>query len=113
MQELEIAQKTEEMIAFGYRQLKHFPKSERHVLSQELRASMWRLLRLTIICSKRYHKKTTLQDLDAELEILRREVRLAKDLGYLPFKAYEGWARQLAEIGRMVGGWLKGVRSRG
>lgn len=107
MKELQIAQKVEEMIQYGYTAVRHFPKSERHVLSQELRLSMWRLLRLVIICSKRYHKKTTLQELDAELELLRREIRLAKDLGVLPFKQYEVWARQLDEVGRMVGGWLK------
>ncbi|MCC5811221.1 MAG: diversity-generating retroelement protein Avd [Ectothiorhodospiraceae bacterium] len=110
MQELKIAQKVEEMIQYGYVAVRHFPKSERHVLSQELRLSMWRLLRLVIICSKRYHKKTTLQELDAELELLRREIRLAKDLGVLPFKQYEVWARHLDEVGRMVGGWLKKVR---
>lgn len=71
MKELLIAQKVEEMIKYGYVAVRQFPKSERHVLSQELRLSMWRLLRLVIICSKRYHKKTTLQELDAELELLR------------------------------------------
>lgn len=110
MKELLIAQKVEEMIKYGYVAVRHFPKAERHVLSQELRLSMWRLLRLVVICSKRYHKKTTLQDLDAELELLRREIRLARDLGVLPFKQYEVWSRQLDEVGRMVGGWIKSVR---
>lgn len=107
MQELQIAQKTEDMIQYGYQAVRHFPKSERHVLSQEIRLSMWRLMRLVVVVGKRYHKKTTLQDLDAELELLRRQVRLAKDLGVLPFKKYEVWARHLDEIGRMLGGWLK------
>lgn len=113
MKDLLLAQKTEQMIEYGYKAVRHFPKAERHVLSQELRLSMWRLLRLVIICAKRYHKKTTLQELDAELELLRREVRLAKDLGVLPFKKYEVWSRQLDEIGRMIGSWLKTARARG
>lgn len=107
MDDLKIAEKVEEMIEYGYGAVRHFPKSERHVLSQELRLSMWRLMRLVIVCSKRYHKKTTLQDLDAELELLRRQVRAAKTLGVLPFKKYEVWSRYLDEIGRMVGGWIK------
>lgn len=107
MEDLKVAQKVEEMIEYGYKAVRHFPKSERHVLSQELRLSMWRLMRLVIICSKRYHKKTSLQDLDAELELLRRQVRSAMTLGVLPFKKYEVWSRHLDEIGRMVGGWMK------
>jgi hypothetical protein len=110
MKDLLIIQKVEDMLRYGYQAVQHFPKAERHVLSQELRASMWRLLRLSIVCAKRYHKKTTLQDLDAELEILRREIRLAKDLGMLPFKKYEHWAKQLDEIGRIIGSWINKLK---
>tara|TARA_R110002167_G_scaffold98718_11_gene259431 strand:+ start:4976 stop:5311 length:336 start_codon:yes stop_codon:yes gene_type:complete len=110
MNDLKIRQKTEEMIAYGYTAVRQFPKAERHVLSQELRQTLWRLLRLIIICNRRYHKKTTLQDLDAELDLLRAQVRLGMQLGYLPFKKYEVWSRQLDEIGRMVGGWLRSTK---
>lgn len=98
------------MIAYGYVALRQFPKAERHVLSQEIRQGLWRLLRLVIVCNRRYYKKTTLQDLDAELDLLRSQVRLAQSLGYLPFKKYEIWSRMLDEIGRMVGGWIKTAR---
>lgn len=62
MDELKIKRKCEDMIAYGYVALRQFPKMERHVLSQEIRLSMWTLLRLIIICNRRYHKKTTMQD---------------------------------------------------
>lgn len=107
MQELRVAQKVELMIEYGYRAVAHFPKSERHVTSQEIRTSMWRLLRLTVACGKHYHKKTTLRDLDIELELLRRQIRMAKTLEILPFRKYEVWARHLDEIGRMIGAWIK------
>ena len=107
MEELEIAQRTEQMIQYGYQATRHFPKSERHVLSQQIRNGMWELLELVIRCGKRYHKKTTLADLDIQLELLRRQIRSAKDLGFLPFKQYEVWSRYLDEIGRMIGGWMK------
>lgn len=29
------------------------------------------LRRLIVVCNKRYHKKTTLQELDAEIDLLR------------------------------------------
>jgi hypothetical protein len=45
MNDLKLAQKLEVMIQYGYVALRRFPKSERHVLSQEIRLSMWAMLR--------------------------------------------------------------------
>lgn len=110
MDDLKIRQKTEEMIAYGYSAVAQFPRAERHVLSQEIRTTMWRLLRLIIQCNRRYFKKTTMQDVDTELDLLRSQVRIATELGYLPFKRYEVWSRMLDEIGRMIGGWFKSLK---
>lgn len=99
--DLLIRQKCEAMIEYGYVALRQFPKFERHVLAAEVRASMWALLRLIVVCNKRQHKKTTLQDLDAELDLLRCQVRLSKALGYLDFQKYEHWAKLNDEIGRI------------
>lgn len=62
-EDLQIRLKVEEMIRYGYAALRQFPKSEKHVLSAEIRQCMYRLLRLVIICNRRYHKKTTMQPL--------------------------------------------------
>ena len=62
------------MIAYGYIALRQFPKFEKHVLAAEMRQAMWGILRLIVVCNKRYHKKTTLQELDAELDLLRAQV---------------------------------------
>ncbi|WP_440588615.1 hypothetical protein, partial [Enterococcus faecium] len=53
---------------------------------------------MIITAFKRYHKKTTLTDLDIELAILKRRVRLAKDLRYIDIKRYEIWVGQLVEL---------------
>lgn len=113
MDDLKIRRKCEDMIAYGYVVLKQFPKAERHVLSQEIRTTMWALLRLIIICNRRYFKKTTMQDLDAELDLLRSQIRMAQKLGHLSFKSYEVWSRYLDEIGRMIGGWFKSLQEQG
>jgi hypothetical protein len=113
LDDLLIRQKIEGMIQYGHVAIRQFPKSERHVLSQELRQTMWELLRLVITCNHRYHKKTTMQDLDATLDLLRSQIRLAKDLEFLPFKKYEVWSRLLDEVGRMIGGWYKSLRTGG
>jgi len=95
------------MIEYGHTALRQFPKAERHVLSAEIRRCMWSILRLIIVCNKRYHKKTTLQELDSELDLLRSQVRLAMQMKYLDFRKYEHLAKLNDEIGRMIGGWIK------
>lgn len=111
--DLLVRQKCEAMIEYGHTALKRFPKSERHVLSAEIRHAMWSLRRLIVVCNKRYFKKTTMQDLDAELDLLRSQVRLAMQLGYLDFDRYTHWARLNDEIGRLVGGWVKSIAGDG
>lgn len=48
-EDLQIRLKVEQMIQYGYAALRQFPKSEKHVLSADIRQCMYRLLRLVII----------------------------------------------------------------
>jgi len=97
------------MIGYGYICIRYFPKSERFVIGADIRKSMLDLLGMIIGSSKKYYKKTALQNVDVELEKLRGLVRLSKDLGFLSFKRYETWSRYLVQVGNMLGGWLKSV----
>ena len=105
--ELIIEQKVREMILYGYTALRQLPRAERHVLSAEIRSAMLHLLKLVITAAKRHHKKTTLTDMDVELAALQSQIRLAKELGYLPMKKYQLWTGMNVEIGRLLGGWLR------
>ena len=109
-EELKILQKTYDMIQYGYICLRQFPKSEKFALAGEVKLVMARMLHLIIQANKRYYKKTTLQDIDVEIATLRTYIRLSKDLGFLPFKKYENWAKILDEIGKMLGGWMKSIK---
>jgi hypothetical protein len=109
MQQLKIYQKIYDMILYGHICLKNFPKYEKHVMTADIRKSMYRLLQLTISANKKRDKKLLLNEIDAELDILRTLIRLASDekLKYLSIKKYENWSKMLSEIGRMLGGWMK------
>ncbi|RDY70335.1 diversity-generating retroelement protein Avd [Halobacillus trueperi] len=109
-EELAILQKAYDMIEYGYVALRQYPKSEKHTLAAETKRSMYDLMRLIIRANKRFHKKTTFQDIDIELENLRYLIRLGNGLGFLPFKKYENWSRKLNEVGRMLGGWMKSMK---
>lgn len=107
--ELTIQTKTRDMMVYAFICLRQFPKSERFVLGSEIRQCIYKILRLTIAASKRYHKKTTIQDLDIEIATLKHMIRVAYDLQYIDGKKYENWQRKVVELGRMTGGWIKSV----
>lgn len=102
--------KIEELDAYSQIALQQYPRIERYALCADVRKSLASIERLTIIAWKRYHKKTTLQDLDVEIEVLRMWLRKSLRLKYITPHRYETWSRQVNEIGRMVGGWMRSLR---
>lgn len=109
MEELKILQKTFDMINYAYPALAQYPKGEKFALVADIKRCMDVILERIIEANKKYYKKTTLQELDVEVEKLKAYVRLSYNLGFLPPKKYEQWSGLVVEIGRMVGGWIKSV----
>ena len=110
LQELKIKQKCEDMIVYAYKALRQYPRAEKYGLVSDTKKAMYELLRLIIICNKKYYKKTTMQEVDTQLDIIRSFVRMAFNMQYISFKKYEVWIAKLDEIGRMIGGWVKALR---
>ena len=109
MEELKILQKTFDMINYAYPALAQYPNGEKFALVADIKRCMDVMLERIIEANKKYYKKTTLQELDVEVEKLKAYVRLSYNLGFLPPKKYEQWSGLVVEIGRMVGGWIKSV----
>ena len=107
MDELKILQKTYDMLQYLYQTTQQYPKSEKFVLAADTKNAAHELLRLLITANKRYHKKTTMQDADIQLDVLRHLIRLGKDLQYMPMKRFEVLSGMTTEIGKMLGGWMK------
>ena len=107
MEQLKILQKTFDMMKYAYQALAQFPKSEKFSLATDIKKCMDAIIERMIEANKKYYKKTTLQELDVELEKLKVYIRLAYILGFLPPKKYELWTEMVVEIGKMVGGWIK------
>ena len=109
-----LQEKIADMIKYGKRAVAHFPRREKQT-ADEIRTCMLAMLRLAIKIKKKYYKKTTLQELDEELEVLRVMLRVAVDKDYydpniappLPFKKDEYGSRLNEEIGRIIGGYIK------
>lgn len=107
MEELRILQKTFDMINYAYKALAQYPKGEKFALVVDIKRCMDLILERIIEANKKYYKKTTLQELDVEVEKLKAYIRLSYNLGFLPPKKYEIWSSLVVEIGKMLGGWIK------
>jgi four helix bundle protein len=99
------------MCKYAYPALAQFPKSEKFALVVDIKHCIDIVMERAIEASKKYYKKTTLQEMDVELVKLRHYIRLSFELGFLPPKKYEVWSEMVKEIGAMLGGWIKQVNA--
>lgn len=102
--------------------LNHFPRHEKYGLAQEIRRTAYDVFGMIVEGQKRYHKKTTLVNLDIRHEQMRMLILLANELGYFECKngeqskessprRYLVISRLVDELGRMIGGWIKSERA--
>jgi non-ribosomal peptide synthetase component E (peptide arylation enzyme) len=119
--EAELNQKFIEVAKLLNIYLNHFPRFEKFALAQQIRTCMYDIYALMVEGQKRYHKKTTLTNLDVRHEQLRMFVNLANSLNYFQFKdgttgeespkkmaahRFLAISKLVDELGRMIGGWL-------
>lgn len=102
--------KIEDLIADINPVLLSFPKCERHEMVAEIKHCMHIAMERSIEANRKYYKKTTLQELDVEIEKLRKYIRIAYRLKYLSKRQYEYWSDRINEIGKLVGGWINSVK---
>ncbi len=108
---LALLEKLEEVSAYSRVALRQFPKNEKFLLAAEIRGTLTEIKRLLIRAAKRYYKKTTLEDLDIEIELLRSLVRESVSMKYIDLHRYEVWSLKIGEVGKMVGAWMKKVKA--
>jgi len=84
-----------------------FPKSQRFVLAQRIENTVLSMLELIIEGNASREKVPCIHGALTKLEILQVLIRFAKDQRFLNLRTYEISSKQLAEIGRLLGGWLR------
>ena len=113
-----LKEKISEMLKYGMPLANGFPRRNRK-LADTMRDAMLEMYRLAVRLEKKYYKKTTLEDLDIELAVLKEFVVLASDKDYcgekfappLTIHQREVWSRHNDEIGRLIGGYKKSLES--
>lgn len=109
MQNLIIYQKVYDFTLYLFPIIDRFPKFEKFILCSHLKNCVLDIAREIIRTNKSKNKKPLLYNIDVKLEELKFLIRFAHDRKYLSHKSYEHSSNLVAEIGRLLGGWIKSV----
>ena len=93
-----------------------FPKSQRGVLARKVQAQLFTLYEALVDAGMDDDPLPHLHHADASLTKLRAYLRLCRDLHLLSVRQYGYASQQVAQVGKLLGGWFKslekGARSR-
>jgi hypothetical protein len=106
-QELVVITKTYDLILWSCNHTSRFPRNHRFVLGERMERLLYDLLETLIRARYTRQRQALLQQANLTLEILRFQMRLAKDLQCLQKNSYVFAAQAIDEIGRLVGGWVR------
>jgi hypothetical protein len=105
--ELTVITKAYDLVLWSCQHIARFPRSHLFVLGERIEGNLYDLLEALIQARYTCERQALLTRANLTLEVLRFQVRLAKDLQCLRVNSYGFAARALDEIGKLVGGWLK------
>ncbi len=84
-----------------------FPKSYRFSVAVKLENAALAFIELTSVANMRQNKLPLLNQADEALVKLRLLFRLSYEMRFINLKSYEYGSKQLIELGRLLGGWIK------
>lgn len=109
MNESPLFVRTYDFLLWFIPQVQKFPRIYRFTLSERVQRLALDFQDTIIAAGKSnsIQRKNHLQSADIQLEQLRIWIRFARDNNLLTVRQYEHSARLIAEIGRLLGAWLK------
>ena len=84
-----------------------FPKSYRFSIAVQLENAVLEFTELLGVANMRSEKRPLLKEADEMLTRLRLLFRMSFDLKFISPVSYEFGSKQIAELGKMLGGWMK------
>ncbi len=102
-----VVQKSYDLCAGLYTHVNRFPRAQRGLLGRVILEDALAMLVSLTVANRRTDRMETLREASGRLDALRITLRLGRHLGFVSNGGYEDLAKGAAEVGRMLGGWLK------
>lgn len=111
--DLVIFTQTYDLLTWLLPQCERFPKSQRFVVTQRLQSAALDFQEAIFEANARggAQRLAHLQAADAQLNKLRLYLRLSRQWDWLASGQYEHASSMAADIGKLLGGWIKQTRS--
>jgi hypothetical protein len=106
-QELKVISDFYDFMLWLIRHTEKFPRHHRYSLGISIENRLQAILSLLLRAKYSHEKGPWLNEANLELEILRFQIRLAKDLQAFPIKSQGHAISSMQDIGSQIGGWLR------
>src|SRR5438445_8566460 len=100
-QELIVITKTYDLILWSCNHTSRFPRNHRFVLGERIERNLYDLLETLIRAKYTRNRQELLEQANLVLEVLRFQMRLAKDLQCLKLESYGFAGKAIDEIGKL------------
>jgi hypothetical protein len=107
---MKILEKYKDLAKYTYIALRQYPKSEKYTLSNDTRQALWDLgksLKRGSIATNRGAKKRFIDQADEQRMTLNFLIEMGVELQFVSVEKFGVFCEKSAEVGRMIGGWLK------
>ena len=105
--EMLIIDRMYDLVLWASQHVARFPRSHRFTLGDRLELRLYGILETLVRSRYTSDRLSLLRGVNLELELLRFQFRMAKDLNCLTVDSYGHASRTTNEIGQMLGGWIK------
>lgn len=111
--EIPVLKKLYELYRYAHKSVSSFPKHERYSLGEKIETNLLEAMELIITgnAQPKNFKDTYLIKANCKIEILKIFFRLSLDNKFIDSTQYIKTEEYLQESGRMLGGWIKYLRS--
>ncbi len=110
--ELPIIQLMYDLIKWYVPRLNKFPRDHRFGIADRIHDVLFGILETLIRARYRKEKLSLLENLNAELDVLRYQTRLCRDFSLIDIRRYEHVSGLINQIGEHLGGWIRQQRAR-
>ena len=109
--EMLLITKVYDLVVWSCRHVAKFPRTHRFTLGDRLEVRLYEVLEMLIRAKYTRDRRALLRSVNVELELLRFQFRIAKDLQCISIESYGYAARSVDEVGRLLGGFPNLVRA--
>jgi hypothetical protein len=107
---MKILERYKDLAKYTYIVLRQYPKSEKYTIAADTRRALWDLgknLKRAGVASNKGAKKKFIDQADEQRITLNFLVEMGVEMKFVSVEKFGVFCEKSAEVGRMIGGWLK------